>query len=233
MSKKSTSEPALEEVPAPSPTPREIEHLTIAELRAMAHGGNPKLHGVPAIAASIARFGFTVPVLVDGQTGVLTAGHGRLAAVARLFAEGAPYQPTGEKWPWPPSGIRVREDGQWLVPVLRHTFTSDVERDAYLIADNRLTEAGGWDDKALRSLMVRLAGSDSMDLESIGYTAKEFNALMAGFRISPTSKEKRNGERGDSGLIYKVVVTCTDEMQQADLLERLEGEGYDVTSLIA
>ena len=54
--------------------------------RLVPYARNPRTHSedqVIQIAASIAEFGFTNPILVDSQAGII-AGHGRLLAARKL-----------------------------------------------------------------------------------------------------------------------------------------------------
>ncbi len=78
---------------------------------------------VMQIAASIAEFGFTNPILA-GADGVIVAGHGRLAAANKL--------------------------GLSMVPVVVLDHLSATQRRALVIADNRIAENAGWDDAMLR-----------------------------------------------------------------------------------
>jgi ParB-like chromosome segregation protein Spo0J len=112
-------------------TPSEIEMWPLARLKPYAK--NAKTHGaeqVAKIAASMAEFGWTTPVLVDGA-GEVIAGHGRILAAAQL---GLPE-----------------------VPVIVLGHLTEAQRRAYRLADNKLTELGGWDDtllgEELRDLM--------------------------------------------------------------------------------
>lgn len=96
--------------------PSEIETWPIDKLRPYAR--NAKMHGddqVAKIAASMAKFGWTVPCMV-ADNGELIAGHGRVLAAAML--------------------------GLSEVPVIRLGHLDDAERRAYRIADNKLTELG-------------------------------------------------------------------------------------------
>ena len=80
---------------------------------------NPRTHStkqIHQIAASLERFGFTNPVLVDEANGII-AGHGRVAA-AKLI-------------------------GKTEVPTVRLANMSEAEIRAYVIADNRLAENAG------------------------------------------------------------------------------------------
>src|SRR3972149_2702778 len=64
---------------------------------------NPTRHRVDAIDASVRRFGFVSPLILDEATGRLVAGYGRLDALAAARAAGAP----------PPGRVRA-EAGEWL-----------------------------------------------------------------------------------------------------------------------
>ncbi len=103
----------------------EIEMLAVDRL--VPYAKNAKKHDdrqVAAIAGSIREFGFTNPVLIDGQDGII-AGHGRVLAAQKL--------------------------GLASVPCIRLAHLTDAQRRAYILADNRLAETGGgWDLEMLR-----------------------------------------------------------------------------------
>jgi DNA modification methylase len=115
---------------------------------------NPRTHSdsqVAQIAASIAEFGFNAPVLVDSKAGVI-AGHGRLLAARKLsLAE---------------------------VPVVVLDHLSETQKRAYLLADNRLTELGGWDQEAL-ALELGALREDGFDLSLTGFKDTDLDALLA------------------------------------------------------
>ena len=77
---------------------------------------------VAQIAASIREFGWTNPILVDGDNGII-AGHGRLLAARKL--------------------------GMATVPVIELAGLSEAQKRAYVIADNKLALNAGWDDELL------------------------------------------------------------------------------------
>lgn len=144
-----------------------IEYAPLTEL--VAHERNPKAHDVELVARSIARFGFADPVVIDERTGKLAAGHGRLAALTRLRDDDAD----------PPEGIEVDDAGEWLVPrVVGWRSASDSEAEAALIALNRTTEVGGWDEPALLELLEDLAALDD-GLDGIGYGSEDLAELRA------------------------------------------------------
>lgn len=131
--------------------PGRIEHWPIDRLQPYAR--NPRTHSetqVAAIAASIARFGFTNPILVDEQQGVI-AGHGRLLAARQL--------------------------GLTKVPVVVLDHLTEVERRAYVIADNRLGELADWDQDLLAEELCILEG-EGFPVELTGFDEREVDRLI-------------------------------------------------------
>ena len=106
---------------------------------------------VAQIAASIREFGFTNPVLVDGEGGII-AGHGRVMAARKL--------------------------GLADVPCIRLAHLTEAQKRAYIIADNKLALNAGWDEDILRLELGELQ-VDGFDLELLGFTGDELQALMA------------------------------------------------------
>jgi hypothetical protein len=145
-----------------------IEYVALADLKR--HPRNPKDHDLGAISRSVNRFGFTAPILIDERTGYLAAGHGRIDTLAQLKAQGKE----------PPANVQLADfDGDWLVPVVRGVaFNSDAEIEAYLVADNRLTILGGWNEPELAELLQDLAAQDTALLEATGYDGDDLQALL-------------------------------------------------------
>ena len=115
---------------------------------------NPRTHDeaqVAQIAASIVEFGWTNPVLVDGENGVI-AGHGRLAAARRL--------------------------GLSEVPVIELGHLTPNQKRAYIIADNKLALTSGWDEELLHLELGDLA-SNGYDLTLTGFSDDELEALLS------------------------------------------------------
>jgi DNA modification methylase len=131
--------------------PSQIETWPLDRLRPYAR--NAKMHGtdqVAKIAASMAKFGWTVPCMV-ADDGELIAGHGRVLAAAML-------------------GLKD-------VPVIRLSHLDEAERRAYRIADNKLTELGEWDEAMLRDEIAGLLAED-FDLSLLGITDEDLDALL-------------------------------------------------------
>ena len=120
---------------------------------------NPRVHSdgqVAQIAASIREFGFTNPILLDGENGVI-AGHGRLAA-ARVL------------------GLRT-------VPCIELGHLSEAQKRAYIIADNKLALNGVWNEDLLRLELNDLKELGA-NLELTGFDAMELADILLGKDIS-------------------------------------------------
>lgn len=134
---------------------------------------NPKLHDDALMDASIGRFGFVEPIVLDERTGQIVAGHGRLAALRRAEDRGDA----------PPDGVEVTE-GEWWVPVARGwASASDAEALAAGIALNRIGEAGGWNRSMLAEILDGLRAASPLD--GIGFSTEDVDALLARSRSTP------------------------------------------------
>jgi hypothetical protein len=130
---------------------------------------NAKSHDLPRLVDSIRAFGFTAPLIVDERTGKLVAGHGRLAALRKLRADQDEA----------PDGITVA-DGEWQVPVVAGWSSRDDDHaKAVAVADNRLSEVGGWDDRALAEILEEIGDVDPDLLNVTGWSANDVDRLLA------------------------------------------------------
>lgn len=156
-----TSAPAAPAVP----DGLRLEYMPLASLQEATR--NPKQHATKDLSTSIGRFGYVEPIVLDERTQRLVAGHGRRESLMAMKEAGQDA----------PSGIRTAKDGEWLVPVMRGWASrSDTEADAYLIASNRLTEAGGWDNGSLVEMLRELEAADALD--GVGFDAKALSELL-------------------------------------------------------
>lgn len=96
---------------------------------------------IKQIAASITEFGFTNPVLIDENNGVI-AGHGRLLAADLLKIE--------------------------IVPVYILTGLSEYQKKAYILADNQIALNAGWDDELL-NLEIEFLDDVDFDISLLGF----------------------------------------------------------------
>lgn len=145
----------------------QIEYVALSEVQRWPR--NPKLHDIPKIVRSLQRFGFVTPVMLDESTGRVVAGHGRCKALEKLKSSGGD----------PPARVRT-DDTDWLVPVVRGvSFSTESEAEAYLIADNKLSEIGGWDQADLADLLDDLVEQDSELFSVTGWDEAQFRELTA------------------------------------------------------
>lgn len=168
-----------------------IEYMSLADLVPWAR--NPKKHDLGDIKKSITRFGFVAPVILDDKKKRIVAGHGRVEACVALRND---WEAVGKKPRKVPGQIQVADDGDWRVPVLRgKAFKNEKEAEAYLMADNRLGEKGGWSQPDLAAM---LQDATTVSLDGIGWDTKEVNAIIADVeKKSGTGKAKEAKEAPD------------------------------------
>jgi len=145
---------------------RRIEWMALGDVKQAP--SNPKDHDIGEICVSIGRRGFVELPAIDERTGRLVAGHGRLEALQKMQADKAPL----------PGGLR-EEGGKWLMPVVRGWASkNDADAAAYLVASNRLTEVGGWNEEALRALMAEIALTAPEEIAGSGYDQQDIDKFI-------------------------------------------------------
>lgn len=118
------------------------------------YANNARTHSdaqVAKIAASIKEFGFNNPILVDGENGII-AGHGWLLAARKL--------------------------GMAEVPCIELAHLDDIQRKAYILADNRMALDAGWDAELLTLELAELQDA-GFDLELTGFSPEELKDMLA------------------------------------------------------
>jgi DNA modification methylase len=106
---------------------------------------------VAQIAASIKEWGWTTPVLIDEDGGII-AGHGRVMAARKLGIE--------------------------EVPTMVATGWTKAQKQAYVLADNQLPQNAGW-DMDLLSVEMKDLDAEGFDLSLIGFGDDILSGLMA------------------------------------------------------
>lgn len=102
------------------------------------------------IAESIKEFGFTNPILIDSEGGII-AGHGRLLAAKLL--------------------------GLDTVPAINIGHLTEVQRQALVIADNKIALNSGWDNDVLASEIQSLIDS-GFNIELLGFNPDELAGIL-------------------------------------------------------
>src|SRR3990167_6932811 len=146
-----------------------IESLNPYEKNARTHSDEQ----VEQIAASIRKFGFTNPILVDGEKGII-AGHGRLLAAKKI--------------------------GMTDVPVVELSHLSPAEKRAYIIADNKLALNAGWDEALLAAEIAALRGDD-FDVSVLGFTDDELAALEVDVEEVPPGGDEVPGPAAEAMVV--------------------------------
>lgn len=161
---------------------------------------------VAQIVASIREFGFTNPVLIDGDGGII-AGHGRVLAARKM--------------------------GLATVPCLRLAHLSEAQKRAYIIADNKLALNAGWDDEML-ALELRDLQAMDFDLALTGFEAEDIESLLAELDATPEGETEADAvpevqatvvtKPGDVWMLGKHRLMCGDSTS-ADQVHLLLGGG--------
>lgn len=147
---------------------------------------------IAQIAASIQEFGFTNPVLVDENNGIV-AGHGRVLAAQSL--------------------------GMEEVPTINIGWMSEAQRRAYVIADNQLALNAGWDESILaeevawlndQNFSTDLLGFDPEFLEDLLADDEPVSVGLTDDDAAPTVRADAVSVPGDVWLLGKHRVMCGD-----------------------
>jgi len=182
-----------------------IEYVKIKELQG--YEFNTRTHSdsqVNQLAASIGEFGFTNPLLIDGERQII-AGHGRFAAATKLQMD--------------------------EVPCIVLDHLSEAQRRAYVIADNKLALNAGWDEDLLK---LELSALDKIgfDLTVVGFDADELSGLVIDEDIAggltdeddvPEVPEDPISKVGDIWLLDNHRVMCGDSTNADDVAKLCDG----------
>lgn len=148
---------------------------------------NSRIHSddqVLQICSSIKEFGFTNPVLIDDENGVI-AGHGRIMAAKKL--------------------------GLDKVPCLVLAGLSEAQKKAYVIVDNQLALTSTWDMEKL-ALEVEALQADDFDLNILGFSDDELNNLIISFSADEVAPPELAS--GEKETLRQCTYTLTDEQHE-------------------
>lgn len=139
----------------------QIKEIEVSKL--IPYANNSRTHDdaqVAQLAASIKEFGFRNPILVDGM-GII-AGHGRLMAARKL--------------------------GLNKIPTIDCSDMTEIQKKAYIIADNKLALNSGWDSDLL-SLEISQLDTDGFNLELLGFNADELSSFINGVNFDAATED--------------------------------------------
>lgn len=185
-----------------------IEQIAVEKL--IPYARNSRTHSdaqVAQIAASIKEFGFTNPVLIDADNGII-AGHGRVLGAQRL---------------------NLTE-----VPCIRLGHLTEAKKRAYVIADNKIALNAGWDDEMLRLEIADLKDFD-FDLSLTGFDVGDIDQMLALNDATKNGKTDEDevpeiqanviSKLGDVWMLGKHRLMCGSSTVATDV-EKLLGGGY-------
>lgn len=182
-----------------------VVYRKVSEL--IPYARNARTHSdeqIERIADSIREFGWTNPILIDGESGII-AGHGRVLAARKLGLE--------------------------KVPTIELSGLTEAQKRAYIIADNRLALDAGWDEEMLKLEFAELEKL-GFELSKTGFSDEEINEMMAdldrevdGVEDVETPEPPKNPKtkRGEIWILGTHRLMCGDSTSIEDVKEVMGG----------
>ena len=163
---------------------------------------NARVHSkkqLKQIARSIQRYGFNAPVLV-GDDGEIIAGHGRVEAAKLLDLK--------------------------TVPTICLAHLNDIERRAYLIADNKIALNASWDQELLASEVQALV-DHGIEIEDTGFTITEADILLEEASEAMPSAQKKTQAEDRLPAVESAAVTRMGDVWQLGRHRLVCGDARD------
>lgn len=194
----------------------EVKYKKIEDI--IPYVNNTRTHSeeqVTQIASSIKEFGFTNPVLIDDNGGII-AGHGRVMAAKKLNID--------------------------EVPTITLSGLSETQIKAYVIADNKLALNAGWDEELLK-LEIEGLNADGFDIDLLGFSVDELADLdidLDGLDAPEVDEDKADevpeleenpivklGDIVELGSTYQHRIMCGSATDANDVSKLMNGELAD------
>ena len=168
-----------------------IEYKKVDDL--LPYARNARTHSeeqITQLASSIKEFGFNNPVAIDSDNMIL-CGHGRVMAAKKL--------------------------GLDVVPTVSLSHLTDIQKKAYILADNKMALNSDWDNELLK-LELQELNELGVDLNNIGFDENDINKMI-GTPESDTPEEVAYKEQ------LNIVVECSSEEEQEELYNEFSERG--------
>lgn len=187
----------------------DYKHVDVSDL--IPYVNNTRTHDekqIAQVASSIKEFGFTNPVLIDSDNGII-AGHGRILAAQKLKLE--------------------------QVPCIVLDGLTEAQKKAYVIADNQLALNAGWDLDKLKLEVENLNELD-FDIELLGFDDDFLDGLLdvqtsEGLTDEddvPELPEEPTTKRGDVWVLGNHRLMCGDSTSIDDVDKLMDGNSVDM-----
>ena len=187
---------------------RKTEYFLADIKELVPYARNAKTHSdeqIAQVAASIKEFGFLAPIIVSKDNTIL-CGHGRFYAAQRL--------------------------GLSKVPCIKEEYLTESQKRAYIIADNKLTENGGWDNEMLAIELSDLL-DDGFDIGLTGFDENEIADLFGAddtsgvqdddYDLSAALDKASFVKRGDIWTVGRHRLMCGDATSKEDVDALMDG----------
>jgi DNA modification methylase len=167
--------------------------------------GNPRSHSdaqLAKLSASIRRFGFTVPLIVD-ENNVVLSGHGRLEAATKLKLS--------------------------TVPVRVISGLTQAEKRAYVVADNKLAMLSSWNVDKLKEELSLLV-EDEFEVEVTGFSTAELDLMFGEVAQDADDPQPEDmvedavSSLGDLWVLGEHRLLCGDALVPTSYTALLQGE---------
>ena len=187
-------------------TTTDMQLVSISKL--VPYVNNARTHSpeqINKLRSSLREFGFINPVIIDRDYGII-AGHGRV--------------------------IAAREEGITEVPCVFVDYLTEVQKKAYIIADNRMALDAGWDEELLRVEIEALKGED-FDIGLTGFDEKELADLFKNdekeiedddYDLSAALEKASFVEKGDVWVVGRHRLVCGDATNPDDVTKLMDGK---------
>jgi len=201
----------VERTNATGPAFDPVERRRLADLKP--YERNARIHPPAQLAdlqRSMGHYGWTIPVLIDEDNGII-AGHARVEVALALGYEDA--------------------------PVLVARGWDDAKKKAYILADNKLTERGGWNWELVSAELVDIRELGG-DVSLAGFEEFELAPLLDAEWNKPDSDEAaaelpHGSTDGHTIKVtreqYEVIARAIDRQRQEDKQPRMsEGRALEL-----
>jgi DNA modification methylase len=195
---------------------RDVDHLIPDPRNSRTHS----LEQIHELDMAIGAYGFTNPVLVDGDK--ILAGHGRREAViARRDRGDATFLPNGVEIPY------------GMIPTIDCSGWTETQRRAYVIWDNKSVLLGDWNEEILASELRALSETTDFDMSLTGFNEAELDELLmpesSGGKTDPDAVPEKPAKpvtrAGDIWILGNHRVMCGDATDSGHLAQLMFGHG--------